>query len=106
MGTPDTLPPPNHPWGNKRHPGEPTDGGANQGYPPLPPRKKEGLSGADMPGAASSLAQQQGSRKDDLAMKELFALGYSKAEIDRVLKITRNDYGMAKMIMQEFGGRH
>ena len=101
---PPKLPPPNHPWGNKRHPGEPADS-SSQGHPPLPPRKKDGSSGADMPGALPP-AQQQASRKDDLAMRELIALGYSKAEIDRALKITRNDYGMAKMILQEFGGRH
>ena len=104
---PPRLPPPNHPWGNKRHPGEPTDS-AGQGNPPLPPRKKDGSSGAELPGAPPPAAQQQqaSSRKDDLAMRELIALGYSKAEIDRALKITRNDYSMAKMILQEFGGRH
>ena len=101
---PPRLPPPNHPWGNKRHPGEPADS-SSQGNPPLPPRKKDGSSGADMPGALPPV-QQQASRKDDLAMRELIALGYSKAEIDRALKITRNDYNMAKMILQEFGGRH
>lgn len=100
---PPRLPPPNHPWGNKRHPGEPADNAG--GNPPLPPRKKEGSSGTDMPGAAPP-GQQQASRKDELAMRELIALGYSKAEIDRALKITRNDYTMAKMILQEFGGRH
>ena len=104
---PPRLPPPNHPWGNKRHPGEPTDS-AGQGNPPLPPRKKDGSSGAELPGAPPPAGQQQqaSSRKDDLAMRELIALGYSKAEIDRALKITRNDYSMAKMILQEFGGRH
>ena len=100
---PPRLPPPNHPWGNKRHPGEAADSAG--GNPPLPPRKKEGSSGVDMPGA-TPLGQQQASRKDELAMRELIALGYSKAEIDRALKITRNDYTMAKMILQEFGGRH
>jgi hypothetical protein len=104
---PPRLPPPNHPWGNKRHPGEPTES-ASQSNPPLPPRKKDGPSGGtELPGAAPPAAQQQASsRKEDMAMRELIALGYSKAEIDRALKITRNDYSMAKMILQEFGGRH
>ena len=98
---PPRLPPPNHPWGNKRHPGEP-DSTAN---PPLPPRKKEGSSGVDMP-APQQQQQSLPLGKDELALRELIALGYSKAEIDRALKITRNDYSMAKMILQEFGGRH
>ena len=93
---PPRLPPMNHPWGNKRHPGDTTTP-TSDSNPPLPPRKKDA---SDVPGAA----QQQ--RKEDLALRELVALGYSKAEIDRALKITRNDYSMAKMILQEFGGRH
>lgn len=100
---PPRLPPPNHPWGNKRHPSEPADSAGN---PPLPPRKKEGPSVAETPGAAPSMAQQQTVRREEFALRELLALGYSKAEIDRALKITRNDYAMAKMILQEFGGRH
>ena len=99
---PPKLPPLNHPWGNKRLPIESTTP-TTDNNPPLPPRKKEAPLGGEMAGAAPQSPPQ---RKEDLALRELLALGYSKAEIERALKITKNDYTMAKMILQEFGGRH
>ena len=101
------LPPMNHPWGNKkRHLGDaapPT----SDGNPPLPPRKKDGpeMTGTSPQPPPPQQQPQQQTRNEDLAFRELIALGYSKAEIDRALRIT-NDYSMAKMILQEFGGRH
>ena len=105
---PPRLPPLNHPWGNKRHPIDNATPTADNN-PPLPPRKKETSLGIEMPGASPQSPPQQQSpaqRKEELALRELLALGYTKAEIERALKITRNDYTMAKMILQEFGGRH
>lgn len=102
---PPRLPPLNHPWGNKR---VPLDAGtpSSDSNPPLPPRKKDGPLNVEMGGTPSPQPPPQQQRKEDLAFRELVALGYSKAEIDRALKITKNDYSMAKMILQEFGGRH
>ena len=99
---PPKLPPPNHPWGNKRHPTESTTPTADSN-PPLPPRKKEAPSGSEMVG---TVPQSPPQRKEDLQLRELLALGYSKDDIERALKIAKNDYAMAKSILQAFGGRH
>ena len=95
------LPPPN--LHNRRHPIENTTP-SPKSNPPLPPRNTEAQSGGKMGGAAPPQSPPQ--RKEDRALQELFALGYSKAEIERALKITKNDYSMAKEILQEYGGRH
>lgn len=89
-----SLPPFNHPWGNKKQRSEETPSN-----PPLPPRRKEqapvfnGGNEPPKPEANSSVT-------------ELLALGYTLSEIERALLISKNDLTLAKLILKEFGGRY
>ena len=82
--------------------------------PPLPPRghkhtpSANGRQSSPTPPAHEIGARMSGSggasmRED--AIMELVALGYSRSDVVRALAISKNDSQLAKMILQEFGGR-
>lgn len=114
------LPPFNHPWGNK-----PTvvpspapsssclSSSASLGdFPPLPPRKKNpnghfSFDNDDSEVVPPPLAHQPPSAaSDEPGLADLLNRGFQQADIERAMRIARNDYEMAKSILQEFGGRH
>lgn len=106
------LPPFNHPWGNKKPMGIPAPSSASApssaphgDFPPLPPRKKN-PNGVESGAVHPSFAQQPPQDSfDDPALADLLNRGYQRADVERALRIARNDYEMAKSILQEFGGR-
>ena len=107
------LPPMNHPWGNKRSTINPSSSAQlsasfSGDFPPLPPRKKNpnGHSAAEPPPPPYHQAVTAQEPQEDPALLDLLNSGYQRADIERALRIARNDYDMAKSILQEFGGRH
>ena len=109
------LPPMNHPWGNKRTTATSSSNAQPPSYggdfPPLPPRKKNpnGHSAAEGGAPPPSLYHQPSSQEahdDPPGLLDLLNRGYQRADIERALRIARNDYDMAKSILQEFGARH
>ncbi len=105
------LPPMNHPWGNKRgasaNPSNPPALSSSFGseFPPLPPRKKNpnGHSAEPPPPPYHQAVSHE--PQEDPGLQELLNCGYQRADIERALRIARNDYDMARSILQEFGGR-
>lgn len=91
------LPPFNHPWGNKPQ----AQAQFDATHPPLPPRKKpqtsNGHEGMEAPNASSA---------EDSMFQDFINKGYQRADIERALRIAKDNHELAKSILKEFGGRH